>query len=247
MENGNGNGSNNMMKLDDFIKSREGQPLVDFPVPLEELLDRFEKVTTPMVNDALRERTLVYQILPSAILPLRENFRVAGIAFTVKGSKSLAMKNDMGERVKMIESIPAHSFVVWDTNEDDESTQWGEVITMAAIKRGCRAAAVDGGIRDTDKVLEMKFPVFARYRNSNGMLGRFRITDWEIPIRIGNVNIFPGDVVFGDIDGVIIVPRKIAYEVLLRAEQIRDGESELKRWVKEGMTPSEVVKRGGYF
>jgi len=153
----------------------------------------------------------------------------------------------MAERVKMIESIPAHSFVIWDTDQDQESTQWGEVITMAAIRRGCRAAAVDGGVRDTDKVLEMKFPVFARYRNSNGMLGRFRITGWEIPIKIGDVIIYPGDVIFGDIDGVIVIPRALAYEVLLRAEEIRDGETTLKRWVREGMTPNEIVNRGGYF
>jgi regulator of RNase E activity RraA len=244
MEDGN---NNNKMHLDVLIKAREASELVEFPVPVDELLDRFEQVTTPMVNDALRERNLVYRILPNAIQPLREHFRVAGIAFTVKGSKSLTMKNDMSERVKMIESIPAHSFVVWDTDQDAESTQWGEVITMAAIKRGCRAAAVDGGCRDTDKVLEMKFPVFAKYRNSNGMLGRFKITGYEIPIKIGDVIIYPGDVIFGDIDGVIVIPRAIAYEVLLRAEEIRNGESEIKRWVREGMTPNEIVRRGGYF
>jgi 4-hydroxy-4-methyl-2-oxoglutarate aldolase len=235
------------MQLDLLIKSREAQELCEFPVPVTELLDRFEKVTTPMVNDSLRERNLIYRTLPNGILPLRENYRVAGIAFTVKGSKSLAMQNDMAERVKMLEAIPADSFVIWDTDQDAESTQWGEVITMAAIRRGCRGAAVDGGIRDTDKVLEMKFPVFVKYRNSSGMLGRFRITGWEIPIKIGDVIIYPGDVVFGDIDGVIIIPRAIAYEILLRAEQIRDGETELKRWVREGLSPSAIVERGGYF
>ncbi len=243
----NDNGKNNMMHIDALVKAREAQELVAFPVPVEELLDRFEQLTTPMINDALRERNLVYRVLPNGILPIREHYRVAGIAFTVRGSKSLTMQNDMAERVKMIESIPAHSFVVWDTDQDAESTQWGEVITMAAIKRGCRAAAVDGGIRDTDKVLEMKFPVFARYRNSNGMLGRFRITGWEIPIKIGDVIIYPGDVILGDIDGVIVIPRALAYEVLLRGEEIKSGESEIKRWVREGMTPNEIVKRGGYF
>ena len=93
----------------------------------------------------------------------------------------------------------------------------------------------------------MKFPVFARYRNSNGMLGRFRITGWEIPIKIGDVIIYPGDVIFGDIDGVIVIPRALAYEILLRGEEIKNSESTLKHWVREGMTPNEIVKRGGYF
>jgi len=76
---------------------------------------------------------------------------------------------------------------------------------------------------------------------------KIRIIDYQIPIRIGNVNINPGDVVFGDIDGVLIIPRDIAYEVLLRAEQIRSNEVEIKRWVNDGMSPMEVVKKGGYF
>jgi regulator of RNase E activity RraA len=246
MEN-NGNNNTPMMHLDEFQKARQAQELVEFPVPVAELLDRFEQLTTPMINDALRERNLVYRVLPNEILPIREHYRVAGIAFTVKGSKSLTMQNDMAERVKMIESIPAHSFVVWDTDQDNESTQWGEVITMASIKRGCRAAAVDGGVRDTDKVLEMKFPVFARYRNSNGMLGRFRITGWEIPIKIGDVIVYPGDVILGDIDGVIVIPRAIAYEILLRGEEIKNSESAIKKWVREGLTASDILERGGYF
>ena len=79
------------------------------------------------------------------------------------------------------------------------------------------------------------------------MLGRFRISGWQLPIRIGQVDIFPGDIVFGDIDGVIVVPRGIAYEVLLRAEEIAASESQLKKWVEEGLSTTEIVKRGGYF
>jgi regulator of RNase E activity RraA len=147
----------------------------------------------------------------------------------------------------MLESIPANAVIVWDTGHDDESAQWGEVMTMTARKRGCRGAVIDGGIRDTAKILEQAFPVFCRYRTSNGMLGRFRITGWQEPIRIGAVTIAPGDLVFGDIDGVIIVPRDLAYDVLLRAEDIANAESEIKRWIREGMSTAEVVERGGYF
>ena len=86
-----------------------------------------------------------------------------------------------------------------------------------------------------------------RYRNSNGMLGRFRISGWQTQIRIGNVFIQPGDLIFADIDGVIFVPRAICVPVLVRAEEIPNGESQLKKWTKEGMSATEIVKRGGYF
>jgi 4-hydroxy-4-methyl-2-oxoglutarate aldolase len=180
-------------------------------------------------------------------MPLKDSMKVAGPVFTIKGAKNLGVKDEMKERAEMLESIPPQSVVVWDTSGDDESAQWGEVMTMAAKRRGCRGAIIDGGVRDTDRVLPQNFPVFVKYKSSNGMLGRFRISGWQEPIRIGDVQINPGDVVFGDIDGAIVVPRDIAYEVLLRAEEIAESEGELKKWVEEGLSTTEIVERGGYF
>lgn len=236
-----------MMKLDQLKAARGERTLEPFPIADRELCERYEALFTAAVNDVLRERNLTRQTLPHNIMPLRENMKVAGPVFSIKGSKSLLVKDEMRERAEMLESIPANSVVVWDTSNDDESAQWGEVMTMAAKKRGCRGAIVDGGVRDTDRVLPQNFPVFVKYRSSNGMLGRFRITGWQIPIRIGDVDIFPGDIVFADIDGAIIVPRSIAHEVLLRAEEIAKEEGELKKWVEEGLSATEIVDRGGYF
>lgn len=236
-----------MMRLERLYASRKAQLPEDLPIPTDELCARYERLFTSAVNDVLREMTLLDQTLPHHIRPLRDDMKVVGPAFTVKGMKSMELRDEMRERVTMLESIPAGSVVAWDTDEDDESAQWGEVMTMAARKRGCRGAVVDGGVRDTDRVLSQGFPVFVRYRTSSGMLGRFRIQAYQVPIKIGKVAINPGDLVFGDIDGVIVVPRHLAYEVLLRAEEIVAGESEMKRWIQGGMSASEVVDRGGYF
>lgn len=235
------------MDLDALKAARGPRELKPFPIPDRELCERYEALFTAAVNDVLRERQLTHQTLPHNILPLREGMKVAGPAFTIKGAKSLLIKDEMKERAEMLESIPSHSVVAWDTSGDDESAQWGEVMTMAAIKRGCRGAVIDGGVRDTDRVLPQNFPVFVKYRTSNGMLGRFRISGWQIPVRIGEVDIYPGDIVFGDIDGVIVVPREMAYDVLLRAEEVAASEGQLKKWVQEGLPATEIVKRGGYF
>lgn len=236
------------MKLDNLKVSRsENRRIEPLPIPEKELCERYEALFTAAVNDVLREMQLIHQTLPNNILPLKNNMKVAGPAFTIKGAKSLLIRDEMKERAEMLEAIPEHSVVAWDTSGDDESAQWGEVMTMAAVRRGCRGAVVDGGVRDTDRVLPQNFPVFVKYRTSNGMLGRFRISGWMVPIRIGEVDIFPGDIIFGDIDGVIVVPRALAYDVLLRAEEISVGESELKRWIEAGMSTVDIVKRGGYF
>lgn len=235
------------MQLDLLKKARETPVLSPLPISDTELCRRYEALFTAAVNDVLREHNLTHQTLPNNIMPLRDSMKMAGPAFTIKGSKSLLVKDEMRERAEMLEAIPQNAVVAWDTSGDDESAQWGEVMTMAARKRGCRGAVVDGGVRDTDRVLPQDFPVFVKYRSSNGMLGRFRITGWQIPVRIGEVDIFPGDIVFGDIDGVLVVPRAIAYEVLLRAEEIAEAESALKQWVEEGLSATEIVDRGGYF
>ncbi|GHB92458.1 RraA family protein [Cerasicoccus arenae] len=236
------------MNLDAFKASRsEDRKLCEFPIPVQELCERYEALFTAAVNDVLREMQLTHQTLPNNILPLKDEMKVAGPIFTIKGAKSLLVKDEMKERAKMLESIPRNHVVVWDTSGDDESAQWGEVMTMASKRRGCRGAIVDGGVRDTDRVLPQEFPVFVKYRSSNGMLGRFRISGWQVPVRIGEVDVFPGDVVFGDIDGAIIIPRAIAYDVLIRAEEIVASENELIEWVKSGMSTEDIVAKGGYF
>lgn len=236
------------MNLDKIINENERDfECKPFPIPDKELCERYEGVFTSAVNDVLREDGLIYQTLPHDILPLKEGMKIAGIAFTIKGSKNLTLTNEMEFRAKMLEAIEPESVVVWDTSGDDESAQWGEIMTMASKSRGCRGAVVDGGVRDTDKVLAQDFPVFCKYRTSNGMLGRFRMIGYQMPVMLGNVKIFPGDVLFGDIDGVICIPRKKAYDVLLRAEEIKRNEVNIKKMILEGMTPTEVVNQGGYF
>lgn len=235
------------MDLEQLKADRGKKVPIPLPIPEEALCERYERTFTAAVNDVLRERGLLGQVLPAGIMPLRDHMRVCGIAFTVKGSKNLTLESEMEQRARMLEEIGTGSVVVWDTSGDDESAQWGEVMTMASKRRGCRGAIVDGGVRDTDKVLEQDFPVFCKYRTSNGMLGRFRMIGWQQPVQIGGVYIYPGDVVFGDIDGVIVVPRELAYEVLLKAEHIKENEKAIKQMVLDGLTPTEVVRKGGYF
>ena len=223
------------------------QERTPFPISDEELCRRYEDVFVSAVNDVLREEGMISQTLPNNIMPLREEMKVCGLAFTIKGAPSLDLKDEMEERARMLEQIGPGDLVVWDTSGDTFSAQWGEMMTKVSKKRGCRGAVLDGGVRDTAAVLKQNFPVFCKYRTSNGMLGRFRTTAWQVPIMIGDVKIFPGDVVFGDIDGVIVVPRKMAYDVLLRAEAIRDNEKQIDKLISSGMKPTEVVAAGGYF
>src|SRR5699024_10725353 len=127
-----------------------------------------------------------------------------------------------------------------------KASLWGGAMTSTARNLKIKAACIDGGIRDTHQILEQEFPVFYKFRISNGSLSRCLITHYQIPIKIGDVDIKPGDIIIGDIDGVLVVPRSIAHKVLLRAEEIKNNEKEIFDWVKQGQSAQEIIDKGGY-
>jgi regulator of RNase E activity RraA len=236
-----------MMKLEQLIAERETISQKPFPVPHKELLSRYEKLYTGAINDVLREFCLLEQALPYDIVPLRMQDTVAGIAFTVKSSPNCLIRGEMTFRTKMLDDMHEDAFVIWDTSRDEKATLWGGVMTATAKAKRVRAACIDGGIRDTHQILENEFPVYYRYRTSNGSLGRCQITHYQTPIKIGDVTIKPGDVIFADVDGVLCVPRDIAYDVLLRAEEIERNEKKIFGWVADGQSIHDITEKGGYF
>jgi 4-hydroxy-4-methyl-2-oxoglutarate aldolase len=236
-----------MMKLEKLIQAREVVPQVTFPVTDEELLARFESIYAGALSDVLREWVLLDQSLPGYLQPLRPERTVAGFAFTVKSAPSTKVNGELTYRGQMLDEMPRNALVCWDASGDYDATMWGGVMTATVAAKGVRGAVIDGGIRDTHQIMERDFPVFFRYRSPNGSLGRCLITDYQIPIKIGRVFIRPGDVVVGDIDGVVVVPRGIAYEVLLRAEEILSNEKKIFSWVAAGETVEQMTSKGGYF
>ncbi|MGG5819065.1 RraA family protein [Falsiroseomonas sp. HW251] len=236
-----------LMRLEALIAEREHHEIVPLPRPDEEILARYERLYTGAISDVLREHVLMDQAIPGHLHCLRPERTVAGFAFTVKSAPNTKVTGELTFRTGMIEKMGRNDFVVWDTSGDIESTAWGGVMTATAVGLGVRGAMIDGGIRDTAQILQKDFPVFYRYRSPNGSLGRCLISHYQVPIRIGTVWIRPGDIVVGDMDGVMVVPRGLAMAVLERAEQILGNEREIFRWVAEGDSVRQITEKGGYF
>ena len=220
--------------------------MTTYPVPVAEMRERYLKLYSGAVNDILRFDYRMHAALPSEFAPLDRSMKLAGQAFTIKGAPDITTDGEFEMRAQMLEALPEDSIVVWDCTGDRVTAQWGEVMTMAAMRAGCRGALVNG-IRDTDAILRQGFPIFNIYRSNVGMLGRFRMYYYQKPVRIGEIVIEPGDWIFGDIDGAIRIPADIAYDVLLKAEKLLDREEGIRGMVNSGLRPTEVVKKGGYF
>lgn len=218
-----------------------------YPIPVSEMRERYLALFSGAINDVLRfDYKLHATSLPASYRPLREEMKMVGQAFTIKGGPDITTEGEFEMRAEMLEALHEDSVVIWDCTGDTVTSQWGEVMTMAARNAGCRGALING-IRDTKSILEQQFPVFYQYKANTGMMGRFRMYYYQRPVLIGEIIVKPGDWIFGDIDGVISIPQDIAYDVLVAAEKILTKESDIKAMVESGLKPTEVVKRGGYF
>lgn len=235
------------MNTEKLRQLRETVEKIELEIPEKELCARYEALYTGAVNDVLREMCLTNQALPPQIMPLRDEMVVCGPAFTIRSNADPTLSGELELRVKMLDELHDGCICIWNANGDDKASHWGEVMTGASMKRGCRGAIIDGGIRDTKGILAQNFPIWCRYRTSNGSLSRAKMTGYQVPIIVGGVIIKPGDIILADIDGALVIPRRIAVQVLLRAEQIKSNELEIQEWVQAGLSTEEIHDRGGYF
>ena len=214
----------------------------------EELNRRYRALYTGAVSDVLDRLGLRNQALPHYIMPLTLEMVVAGRAFTGQGYPVADIAHDDSDtRIRMLESIQPGTVSVWSSSGHFESAHWGEIMSKAARERGCTGAVVDGGLRDTRFILQMAFPVFCRFRCSASSIGRWEIKEWMVPITIGDTIIHPGDFVFGDVDGVVIIPKDLTVEVLRKTEEIVQREDAMRAELAKGVTVSEVYKKYGKF
>jgi regulator of RNase E activity RraA len=125
------------------------------------------------------------------------------------------------------------------------SAIWGELLSTAAKNRGCVGAIVDGLTRDTEHILEMRFPVFARGMSPYDSQNRQRVVDLDVPVEIGGVRIAPGDLVIADADGVVVVPREVEEEVIQHAWKKVHTENEIRAAILGGMSAQEAYAKYG--
>lgn len=222
--------------------------LSTYPVSIAEMCERYRKLYSGAMGDILDKRGYRQQILPYYINPIREDMIIAGPAFTGYGEPHHdPTEDDTHMRLAMLEEITPYCISVWATHNDFGSAHWGEIMSTAARQRGCTGAVVDGGVRDTSFILDMDFPVFCRFKCSASSIGRWSIRKFEVPIIIGQTQIIPGDFIMGDIDGVVVIPQAVAYDVLAEAEEISVREGKMRAELHKGVRITEVYKKYGSF
>ena len=200
---------------------------------------------TPVVGDILDAMGRYHQFLPAAVQPMREAMTVAGRAMPalmidVHGLQ----KKPFGLLTEALDDLRAGEIYLAGGG-GMRCAYWGELLTCAARTRGAVGAVIDGFHRDTPQVLAQEWPVFSRGRYAQDSAVRTQVAAFREPIEIGGVWIEPGDLVFGDLDGVVIVPRALEGEVVKRALEKARGEKKVRRAIEHGMSTTEAFRTFG--
>jgi 4-hydroxy-4-methyl-2-oxoglutarate aldolase len=211
-----------------------------------EIAARYLRLYTGAISDILDKNGYRNQVLPYYITPFTVANRVAGVAFTGQGYPCADISHDDTKtRLKILDSISPATVSVWATGGSMDCAHWGEIMSTAVKQRGCTGAVVDGGVRDVDFVNAMNYPVFAKFKCSASSVGRWDIVDCQISIKIGNTVVHPGDFVFGDTDGVVIVPQALTMDVLTAAEDVFERERGMREELRRGVSVTDAYEKYG--
>jgi len=197
-----------------------------------------------VIGDVLDLLGRPHQFLPPQIQPLRTDFVVCGRAMTVleaddSGGESGGRQNPIlsgpfGLMLRALDDLRKDEVYIC-SGASPTYALWGELMSTCARNRGAAGAVVNGWSRDTRGIIALDFPCFSFGRYAQDQRPRGKVIDFRCPLRIGAVEVNPGDIIFGDLDGVVVVPREMEAEVFERALQKANGEKQVFTAIQGGM------------
>lgn len=200
---------------------------------------------TPVVGDILDELGFTHQFLPQPVQPALVEMKLAGRAMPVVMIDVFGpQKKPFGLLTEALDQLePGEIYLA--SGGEMRCAYWGEILTATAKARGAAGAVINGFHRDTPKMLEQNWPVFSRGRYAQDSSVRTQVVDFRCQIEIGQVTVQPGDLVFGDLDGVVVVPKQVEAEVVERALAKARGEKLVRKEIEAGMSSTEAFRKYG--
>jgi 3-hexulose-6-phosphate synthase/6-phospho-3-hexuloisomerase len=196
----------------------------------ENIREMLSRVSSPNISDAMHRQGEL-----EGIRPVCSGLKMIGPAFTVR-----TYPGDWAKPVEAIDEAPPGSVIVIDAGGVGPAV-WGELATHSSLEKKIAGVVIDGAIRDVVEIRKLKFPAFARIiMPTAGEPKGFG--EMGVPVKVGGVRVFPGDWVFGDDDGVVVIPQKRAVEITNRAMDVLEKENRIRKEIKEGGTLGKVTE-----
>lgn len=203
-------------------------------------VERAARLETATLSDALDKLGIAGQCL--GIKPLNHSFRLAGRAFTL----TYAPTGPGGTVGDFIDDVPEGAIVAIDNGGRPDATVWGDILTLCAHKKGIGGTVIDGACRDTHLALDLGYPLYSRSYSMRTGKDRVQLETVGGVVNIGDARVRPGDILRGDSDGVIAIPKDRENEVLDTAEAIDAAEGRIRDAILAGSRLDEARKIQGY-
>ena len=204
------------------------------PETLDTLLDVLHSAAVADVLDGLGYRS---QAMSHEIRPLVAGARLIGRAATAQVIEVDELPESPYElTIELIDSLVEGEVVVASANRSRRSALWGELLTTGAMARGARGVVTDGLCRDTRRIDEMGFPVFAAGVSPLDSMGRLEVVALRVPVVVGGVSVAHSDLVLADHDGVVVIPASVEETVVRRALEKVENETEVRSRLRAGAT-----------
>jgi len=209
---------------------------------------------TAVVGDVMDGMGLRRQFLPPRIRPLRDDMVVIGRAMpaleadifgdAAGNPPDATMAHPFGLMFRALDDLRPHEIYVC-SGASPRYALWGELMSVRAQRLGAAGAVVDGYSRDTRGILALGFPTFSYgpFAQDQGVRGK--VIDFRVPLEIGEARVEPGDILFGDVDGVCVIPRHAEAEAFRRALEKVRGERQVRAALEAGRSASEAFAEFG--
>jgi len=199
------------------------------------IFGRLSKLFSAVLCDALDRNGCRFQALDYRIRPLYPQARIIGTARTLQSKKNETLPDKAYQKeLEALDALTPGDVVVFSTGEDFTSGVWGELLSTTAGAKGAVGAVVDGLTRDAARITEKQFPVFAQGISAYDSLGRSEVIAYDIPIECGGVLVNPGDIVFADYDGIVMIPQALVELVIEAAEEKSSREKIVDEELRKG-------------
>jgi 4-hydroxy-4-methyl-2-oxoglutarate aldolase len=204
-------------------------------------LDAWHALPTAAVSDALDRLGIATQCL--GLRPLSPSFRLVGRAFTVMYRPVGIAKGSVGD---YIDDVAPDQVCVLDNGGRLDATVWGDLLTGLAHRKQIAGTVIHGVCRDTSLSLRLNYPIFSRGAYMRTGKDRVQADGINVPVSLGEVRVEPGDLLVGDGDGVLVVPKNREALVLDLALSIETAENAIRVALENGATLAEARNTHGY-
>jgi regulator of RNase E activity RraA len=211
-----------------------------------------DELFTAVVGDVMDTLGLINQFLPPEIRPLRDDMAVVGRAMPVVEADCTEYaivgqerETPFGLMFDALDDLrPGEVYIC--TGSSPRYALWGELMSTRAMKLGASGAVLDGYSRDTRGILRLNFPTFSYGPYAQDQAVRGRVVDFRCSISFSNgVQVKPGELIFGDLDGVVVVPAEDEREIMGEALERVRGENAVRKAIEEGLSAREAFQRYG--